>query len=260
MIAALLIAALQDAAAPPAAPYSCNLATPGGDRVAFMISSLRQEDSDIHLFAADGSVWPSRTLPAARGVARPEPSDRRWFAVGGGDGLLLELPRALATGPQAATLFRRKGRGISVPVAYGYCAPIPADTAVVYKPVDLSADPRRVGQDLPMFDPAKWPARDCALLLSDGTRSRMTFTLTRDTAELSGERLWGGHPQKLPIQWRQGQGVQVGTFRNPGGLSGFQTMYAEGSTAAKLIRFQDKDVNGYAICGYNDVVRRAVRG
>jgi hypothetical protein len=35
-------------------------------------------------------------------------------------------------------------------------------------------------------------------------------------------------------------------------------MYVDGSAAAKLVRFQDGEVNGYAICGYNDVVRRAV--
>jgi len=258
MIAALLMAALQTTAAPSAAPYSCRLSTPGGDKVDFTIASLRDNDTDLDLFAADDSAWPSRTLPAARGVSRPEPGDRRWFAMGGGDGLLLELPSSAAAGPQAATLFRRKGRGITVPVAYGYCAPAPAGNTIIYNVIDASADPRAVGQNMAIFDPARWTEPDCALLLSDGTRSRMKFTLKGETVELSGERLWGGHPQKLPIKWLHGQGVQVGTFARPGKLSGIQTMYVDDGTAAKLIRFQDKDVNGYAICGYSSVVRREV--
>jgi hypothetical protein len=259
MMLPLFLASLQAAA--PAVPtsYACQLTNPQGDMIDFGIGSLSAADTELQLFGSEGTVWPNRTLPAARGAVGPEPGKRRWFAMGGKDGLVLELPATpLAAGMQAATLFARKGRGVSFPVAYGFCAPMPADATVVYPVIDASADPRAIGQDLPAFDPRHWPASDCALILSDGRRSPFRFSLKdRDHAELAAAGLWSGHPQLVQVKWGSGEGSQSGTWRR-GALSGFQVMYVSGSAAAKLVRFQDAEVSGYAICGYNDVVRRAV--
>ncbi|MFL6862532.1 MAG: hypothetical protein ACJ8DZ_05980 [Allosphingosinicella sp.] len=260
---AFLLAALQGAPGPSPVPYACTLATPRGDAVNFTMMSLPEGTGATIVFADQGSVWPLRTLPAARGVIRPEPKNRRWFALGGSDGLVIEVSAAAAAAAAdkiPAALFGRKGRSLGVPLAFGFCAPR-ANPSIVFARLDRDADPVAVGQDIPAFDPRLWPQGDCGLLLDDGRRVRFGFTLDGNRAELKSPALWAGKPRTVPIKWLDGQGIQVGAFGH-GRLSGVQLMYVDGSLAAKLIRFQDRDpgatVGGYAICGYTDLVRRPV--
>jgi hypothetical protein len=246
-------------------PQICSLVTPGGDPVGFTIPTLDASSDEIAVVARENSVWPKRTLPAARGYVKPEPPGKWWFALGGADGLVLELgepePRSSR---RTATLLARETRRPGVPLAYGFCAPPAQPITVVSLPIDEAAGFSDIGQKIAAFDPRKWPEQSCGLLLEDGRRMSFTFTLTGgDWLELASPTLWGGKKVSLSIKWLPARGVQVGAFSRRRGPEGVQTMIVDGSRAAKLIRFQklgDASIPGagaWGICGYGEIVRRA---
>jgi hypothetical protein len=264
----VLAAALQAGAGPDPAGQLCALVTPRGDLVGFQMLPGEAQGDTLGLVATPGSVWPSRRLTGDRASFEAAPSGKSWFAFGGREGLVLELGRpARDSQRQTATLSRRDGGRPGLPLAFGYCAP--GGSAIAPAPLDPNADPNAIGADIPAFDPRRWPAEDCGLLLSDGRRMQFGFRLAaEDQVEFSSPGLWAGRRVTTTIRWlRVGGGVQLGAFNRRGGPSGTQTMIVEsnGSRAAKLIHLLEvgdpSAVNqtGYGICGYVGLVRRPAR-
>jgi hypothetical protein len=265
--AALALAATAEpSSAPPAEPQLCSLVTPAGDAISFTIVGLSDASDEIGLVPSQESVWPERTLPAARGFVKPEPPGNRWFALGGGDGLVVELGSA---GPvrsrRPAVLLRRHIHRAGLPLAYGFCEAPAQPITVIYAPVDPAADPTQVGQGLPAFDVKRWSERSCAVLLDNGRRTSLRFAIKPGNAlELASPLLWRGKTLRLPIRWSDAPGAQVGTFGRRGGPAGTQTMIVDGGAAGKLIHFADvgdesmPGVTGYGICGYQGVTKKAV--
>jgi hypothetical protein len=258
MVAAMLLAALaqQGVAAPPTVP-TCALVTPRGDVIGFSMWG-GDNPAEINFTATPGSAWPSRTLI---GSSRPPLGNGLSFTIAGPDGFLLLLG-APETGiaQRAATLFLREGRRAMPPLAYGFCEERPTPASVAAP----SASPEPAESDNPAFDPALWPSEDCGLILSDGRRVRLRFTISeRDQVRLQSTALWSGQPVTLPIRWSSSGERQTGTFAREGGPEGDQIMLVGPSrAAAKLIRLRRlgdaslPNLRGYGICGYRAVERR----
>jgi hypothetical protein len=252
MVTAMLLAAVSQTAAPPLP--ACSLVTPRGDSIGFFFWAAENPD-EFRITATPGSAWPARTL-----VGTPQPgAARRVIAIGGSDGFLLELGlEPDARQQRSATLSRRSGQGAPLPVAYGFCEESPAAA----RGEEPAADRNAVGADNAAFDPARWP-EDCGLMLSDGRRIRLDFTLVdRDRARLESPQLWSGRPVSMSVRWMNGNGIQTGTFGRRGGPEGTQTMFVQGGQAVKLIRLRQigepsaPGLSGYGICGYSNIVRR----
>ncbi|HYI47978.1 MAG TPA: hypothetical protein VEX35_05875 [Allosphingosinicella sp.] len=248
MTAMLLAAASQAAAPAPTLPV-CSLVTPRGDSIGFVVRGT-ENPAEIRLTAAPGSAWPAHSVVGRQGTTG--------FVIGGSAGLDLHLGPESAARQRATTLSRRGGRSAALPVAYGFCEERPAAAAGE----EPGAGRHDAGADNPAFDPARWP-QDCGLILSDGRRMRLDFTLVdRNRARLQSAQLWPGGPVTMEVRWLNGRGGQVGAFSRRGGPEGVQTMYTQGSRAVKLIRLRQigepsaPGLNGYGICGYGSIVRR----
>lgn len=268
---ALLLAWLAAAAAAPDGPpptMLCMLVTPRGDAIDFLDIQWDETGDRIGLVATAGSAWPLRTIPGSRTALDRDPAGKRRFALGGTGGIVLELGQPERGGQrQTITLLRREGRRSGVPLAFGFCrhGSLPS----TFPAMDPVADPDAIGAAGAAFDPARWPEQDCGLLLDDGRRSRLGFRLTPgNRVELVSPLLWAGRPMDAEIRWLDsGRHEQVGAFHRNGGPTGTQTMIANagGTQAAKLIRLEDLGdtanggLTGYAICGYSQIVRRAVQ-
>ncbi len=255
----MVTAALLLALAQPAEPVPvCSLVAPGGQNVGFFIGGDDRPDN-IRLSAAPGSAWPGATLRAARVTST---GSNLHFAIGGEDGLTLELGNLVVGRTQRpVTLFRRERGRSTLPLAFGYCE----DRPVSANAPEPSATPAALGLDNPAFDAANWPD-DCAMLLSDGRRIRFTFRLTSETQlTLGSQDLWPGREVATDIRWQPPRGsVQLATFGRAGGPEGVQMMFVAQPLAVKLIRFRAfgepsaPSLTGYGICGVSLVERRPV--
>ncbi len=267
-----LVLALLAAAAQPAPPQRlpakiCMLVTPGGDNVEFQI--LRWDDSGDHigLLATQGSVWPTRTIPGSRTALDPDPASERRFALGGRDGVVLELGEPDRSGQwQTVTLFRRDGRRSGLPLAFGSCRE--GQAPIVFRAMDPAADPSAIGADIPAFDPQSWPRDNCALLTNDGRRLPVSYRLLdARRVQIAGAGLWGR--RVMTVERRQGS-VRRGRpstsrFGRRGAPSGFETFFVQENPprAVKLLSFEDlggasgSSRSGFAMCGYDELVRRA---
>ncbi|HTU12767.1 MAG TPA: hypothetical protein VMG08_17895 [Allosphingosinicella sp.] len=264
VIGAFLLAAAAQAAAPAAAQAEiCTLVTPRGDLVRVAAMAWSSDGTQLGLIPVAGGVWPREAIVGTRNRAGRGRAGGPRFLFGNARGLAFELGERLASQPaRSATLFRNAESGPGLPLAFGYCAFGPAPPAE--DAVDTSAQPAAVGADIPAFDPALWPEQDCAMLLGDGRRIRLGFDLRgRDAVSLSSAELWGGRRLMADMRWLPSG---VGLFDHDGGPTGTAANYGvdSGSSAAKLISFQSlggnaaESLKGYAICGYQAVVRRAV--
>jgi hypothetical protein len=254
MVTMLLLAgALQTAAPPPTLP-TCSLVAPRGDAVGFFLWSADDPD-EFRITATPGSAWPAHTLVGTQRTGAAASG----IAIGGGDGFVLELgPGAAGRQQRSATLSRRDGESAPLPVAYGFCEERPAAAGGE----EPGADRNEVGADNEAFDPARWP-EDCGLILSDGRRVRFDFTLIEgDRVRLESPQLWSGRPVRMSVRWMNGTSLQTATFGRRGGPEGVQMMFVQRSQAVKLIRLRQvgepsaPELNGYAICGYSNIVRR----
>jgi hypothetical protein len=268
MVSALATIALTLAqpAMPTEAPamLECSLVTPAGDSVGFWAPHWDENSDEIMLVQGEGSIWPNRTLPGQSGIMTGTPHAARMFAFGSGDGLALDLgERGGDQTSRVATLYRRERQNVGLPLAFGFCRKRTAQP-YIYRQVDVDADPRDIGANIPAFDPVHWPAADCGLILSDGRRVPFRFSLSgQDEVRLSSPELWAGHPVTMAIRWGTIDGAQSGSFVRRGGPEGVQTMVVSGTRGAKLIRLRQivgrtgRDQTGFAICGYSQMVRRA---
>jgi len=252
MVMAFLLATSLPTAEAAATLPTCSLVTPRGDAIGFVLWGA-DNPGEIRLSSAPGSAWPTRTVVGTRQGM----SSALRFAIGA-NGFVLELGSA-AQGrqQQAVTLFLRDGQNATLPVAYGFCEERrpPAELD------EPGPDRNAVGTDNPAFDPAHWPD-DCGLILSDGRRLRFGFRLIgRDQARFESSELWSGRPVTTTIRWMNAN-LQAGSFSRRGGPEGVQMMFVQRSQAVKLVRLQQvgepsaPNLNGYGICGYNNIVRR----
>jgi hypothetical protein len=257
---AMAMLALQHAPAA-AAPVNmdCSLVTPAGDPVGFTLIDAAGQDPE--LVPADRSVWPTRTLPARRGVLTGSPGASGMFATGSGDGLALDVSEAAPNESlRQAILYRRDRLRVGVPIAFGFCAVLP-DQPIVYEGAGAAADPREIGANIPAFDPAHWPAADCGLILSDGRRVPFRFTLpNRDQVRLWSPALWADGPVTMAMRWDGGARAMSGSFARSGGPSGRQATAVSVPLAVRLIRLWEiggsTGLTGFGICGMQ-LVRRA---
>lgn len=262
MIAAFLLAAASQAAAPAAQAEICTLVTPRGDAVRVAAMSWSEDGNLLGLIPVAGTVWPRDTLAGERNSFDRSGAGQHRFVFGNEHGVVFELGPRLAGRPaRAATLFRNAAAGPDLPLAFGYCEIGTAPEAV--EAIATSVQPQSVGAGIPAFDPALWPESDCAMLLGDGRQVRVHFDLQGQTAvALASPGLWGGRRIVADMRWLNGS---AGIFDHDGGPSGTAANYGSrsSSSAAKLIRFQRigggaaESLNGYAICGYATTVRRA---
>jgi len=253
--AAILLALFQSAAADAQTIPTCSMVTPRGDPIGFIVWS-GDNPSEVNFTATPGSVWPQRTLV---GSTRNVRSNLLWFVIGDSNGFILTMSApARGSAQRPATLMPRNGREAPVARAYGFCEerPVPTDAEAP------GAQRNETGSDGPAFDPALWPEEDCALILSDGRRDRLRFTLTgRDEVQLQSPVLWSGRPVTAPVRWTESRGAPTGNFTGRDGLEGTQIMLTNGSHAAKLVHFGNlgdssmPNASGYAICGYRAIVR-----
>jgi hypothetical protein len=259
----VMIAALLLQAATPAVPQGeiCTLVTPRGDAVRVAAMPWSTDGSRLGLVPMAGSAWPREAIAGVRNPAAPNRQAPPQFSFGNArSGVVFEFgPRLAGRMDRSATLFRKAEDGTGLPLAFGYCARGPApDTEDA---VDTSVQPASVGADIPAFDVALWPQDDCAMLLSDGRQLRINFDLpSRTSVALTSPGLWGGRRLVTDMRWLNGR---AGMFDHDGGPTGTAANYGNGTSAAKLIRFQrlgdgaGDGLSGYAICGYETVVRRA---
>ena len=262
MTAAIALMLAQPAAPSQAPPLlECSLVTPAGETVGFVAPSWDESSDDIRLVGTEGSLWPTRTLPGQRGIMTGTPRAARMFAFGGGNGLALDIGESSQIQRlREARLYRRDGERVGLPVAFGFCRQLPAPGSMIYRALDLSANPREIGANIPAFDPAQWPQSRCGLILSDGRRIPLQFSLSgQDQVRLSSPALWEGRPQTMAIRWGTIGGEQAGSFSRRGGPEGLQIMSVVGSSAVKLIWLRNiggPAPSGFGICGYKEVVRR----
>jgi hypothetical protein len=258
MLAAALALAAQ--ASPARQAEICALVTPRGDTVRVAALAWSNDGSRLGLAPSAGSVWPREAIVGTRNRTDARPEAPPQFVFGGANGLVFEFgPRLAGRTGRSATLFRRAEDGTGLPLAFGYCerGPEPA----VEDAADSTAQPAAVGMNIPAFDPALWPENDCAMLLGDGRQIRVNFDLQgRDGVALTSPDLWSGRRVVADMRWLNDA---AGVFDHDGGPSGTAANYRAGASAVKLIRFQrigggaPEGLNGYAICGYATVVRRA---
>lgn len=257
-----LLAAAQ--AASPSAPQAeiCTMLTPRGDVVRAAALAWSSDGSRLGLVPVPGGIWPREAIVGMRRTAETRGARPR-FVFGDSSGVILEFGDRFTGRPaRAVTLFRNAAAGPYLPLAYGYCEFGPAPQAE--DAADTSTQPASVGAGIPAFDPALWPERDCAMLLGDGRRVRITFDL-RDGGgvALTSPELWGERRIVAAIGWSANG---VGVFDNDGGPTGTAVSYGTRSVSsvARLIRFERiggrtaTNLSGYAFCGAATTVRRAV--
>jgi hypothetical protein len=257
VVAALLLAATQPAAANLPEVPTCSLVTPRGDAIGFFIWS-GEAPNEIRLSATSGSVWPAGTVVGSRG----DQNSNMRFTIGERRGFVLELSaQAAGRAQRSATLFLRDGNRAALPMAYGFCDERPAPEGAQ----EPNPDRNLVGMDHPALNPALWP-EDCGLILSDGRRLRFDYTLIgSDRLRLEGRELWSGRPLTTRFRRVSMPRGQVGSFGQQGGPEGLEMFFVEPPRGAKLVRFQQlgdpslPNLTGYGICGYKAVVRRPNR-
>jgi hypothetical protein len=263
VIAAMIALALGQPATPGGATAAlhCSLATPGSAVVDFAVPGWDESGNEIGISGSEGSVWPRRTLSGRRGVMTGSPGAARMFAFGSGNGLALEVAAEPNQEMRSATLYRRDGRRVGLPLAFGFCAVRPDPMA--YSMPDRNADPGDIGANIAAFDPARWPAADCGLVLSDGRRVPFRFTLpNREQVRLWSPELWADGPVTMAMRWYGGARALTGSFARSGGPSGRQATAAMVPFAARLIRLWQiggataPGLTGFGICGMQ-LVRRA---
>jgi hypothetical protein len=261
VIAAMIALALAQPAAPDRATAAlhCSLVTPRSDAVDFVAPNWNESGDEISISGSEGTVWPRRTLAGRRGVTAGSPGAARMFAFGSGNGLALEVAAGSNQEIRSATLYRRGGRRVGLPLAFGFCALRP-DPAVHGMP-DRNADSAEIGANIPAFDPARWPAADCGLVLSDGRRVPFRFTLpNRDQVRLWSPALWADGPVTMAMRWDGGARALSGSFARSGGPSGRQATAVSVPLAVRLIRLWEiggsTGLTGFGICGMQ-LVRRA---
>lgn len=260
----MVIAALSLLAAVQAAPQAevCTLVTPRGDAVHVAAMAWSSDGSRLGLVPVSGGVWPREAIVGTRVSTGHNRGAPPRFVFGDAHGLVFELgPRLAGRTDRAATLFRNGADGPGLPLAFGYCAMGPAPAAD--DAVDSTAQPASAVANIPAFDPALWPESDCAMLFGDGRQARVNFDLQgRDSVAITSPALWDGHRVVADLRWLD---QAAGVFDHDGGPTGTAANYGAGSSAVKLIRFQrfgggaPESLNGYAICGYAAVVRRAAQ-
>jgi hypothetical protein len=261
VIAAMIALALSQPAAPDRATAAlhCSLVTPRSDAVGFVIPSWDESRDEISISGSEGTAWPRRTLAGRRGALTGSPGAARMFAFGSGNGLALEVAASPNQEIRSATLYRRSGRRVGLPLAFGFCAVRP-DPAVHGMP-DRNADSAEIGANIPAFDPARWPEGDCGLVLSDGRRVPFRFTLpNRDQVRLWSPALWADGPVTMAMRWDGGARSISGSFARSGGPSGRQATAVSAPLAVRLIRLWQiggpTGLTGFGICGMQ-LVRRA---
>jgi hypothetical protein len=183
------------------------------------------------------------------------------FATGSADGLALDVSEPAPNERlRQAILFRRDRLRVGVPVAFGFCAVLP-DQPIVYPGADAAADPREIGANIPAFDPARWPASGCGLVLSDGRRVPFHLSFpNRDQVRLASPALWPEGPVTMAMRWFAGARGQTGSFARSGGPSGRAATAVSVPWAVRLIRLWQigpaaPGVTGFGICG-RQLVRR----
>lgn len=266
MVNALFLAALawlsgQQAAAQPPVMPRCSLVAPNGDAIGFWAPMWNSSGNLLGLIRGRDAVWPRRTL-----VGRQLRSDPQSFAFGGDDGLVVRLGEDRG-GARRISIHRREGDRAGLPLAYGFC--LEEAGPMVHSGYDSAIDPSEIGDAIPAFDPEAWPAEGCALLLGDGRRLLLSYRLVGQRVELANEVLWPDGPVRTELRrGRPERGVGVAAFSRRGGPSGTEQFFvaADQGRAVKLLSFDDvggasaQGQNGFGICGYNDIVRRAARG
>ena len=129
MVTAVALAMLALQQVPSAAApinLDCSLVTPSGGPIGFTLIGVSESDPDAEVVAADQSLWPTRTLPARRGVLTGSPGARRMFAMGSADGLALDVgDPAPNQRLRQAILYRRDRLRVGMPVAIGFCSVLP---------------------------------------------------------------------------------------------------------------------------------------
>jgi hypothetical protein len=263
VIAAMIALALSHQAGPDraAAGLACSLATPGSAVVDFVAPNWDESGDEIGIDGSSESVWPRTPLVGRRHVMTGSPGAGRMFAFGAGNGLALEVAAGTNQELRSATLYRRDGRRVGLPLAFGFCAVRP-DSAVSPMP-DRNADSADAGANIAAFDPARWPAGDCGLVLSDGRRVPFRFMLpNREQVRLWSPELWANGPVTMAMRWYGGDRAMTGSFARSGGPSGRQAMAVSVPFAARLIRLWQiggptaPGLTGFGICGMQ-LVRRA---
>lgn len=262
MLGALLLVAMAWAAgqgetAEPRAVPTCTLIAPNGDSIGFKVLRWDSAGRAFGLVATEGSVWPARTIVGAR----PRP-DREVFAFGGEHGLLVQIAEREGE-VQPAAIYRREGERVGLPVAHGFCRQEAPFT--VFAPLDPTADPEAIGDDIAAFDPQRWPADSCALLLDDGRRFDLRYRLNGErAAEFANAELWPDGRVRANLQrGRSRGGVGQARFSRRGGPSGMELFHVarDRSGAVKLLQLDEvggtaAGRTGYGICGYNRIERR----
>ena len=257
ILATFLLALAQPPAGAVDTMPTCSLVTPRGDRIEFFIWS-GDDASQFNFTRVPGSAWPTHTLVGTRrNMERNVP----WFIIGGTDGVGLMLsPQEAGATRRAATLIGRSQRLAALPLAYGFCEERPAPETA-----EPPASREATETDSPVFNPDLWPEEDCALLLSDGRRIRFQFTLLGPTdVRIQSQALWPDRPVTTALRWG-GSGQSQASFNSPDGPQGDQLFLVNAARASRVIRFrrlggEPAGLNGYGICGYRAVQRRANRG
>jgi hypothetical protein len=259
-VALIALALGQVADAAPLVP-GCELVAPNGNSIAFrVVSGDPSARDEMWIVGEEGTVWPTRTLVGQR--TRPGSNS---FLFGGAQGLIVQIGE-VEGGVRSASVRRREGDRVGLPLAYGYCRERPRLN--IYRAHDDTIGEDEIAADIPAFDPRRWPANDCGLILSDGRRMRFGFRLdTNGAVRLSSPGLWSGRAVSLPIRWENRPRVQYGTFGRRDGPSGSQRMYiaSDNASGVKLITLSNLgDASaagqiGFAICGYRQLVRTAVQ-
>lgn len=245
-----------------AATLNCAFATPGSEVVEFVAANWAENGTEIRIVGAEGSVWPRTALFGRRGVLTGAPGAARMFAFGSGNGLALEVAPTSGQEVRSATLYRRGGRKIGLPLAFGFCAVRPG--SLVYRMQDPIGDPAEIGADIPAFDPARWPAAGCGLVLSDGRRVPFHLSFpNRDQVRLASPVLWPEGPVTMAMRWFAGARGQTGSFARSGGPSGRAATAVSMPWGARLIRLWQigpaaPGLTGFGICG-RQLVRSADR-
>ncbi|WP_395613834.1 hypothetical protein [Allosphingosinicella sp.] len=254
----LFLAMAQPAASARATMPTCSMVTPGGERVEFFIWS-GDDSSQFNFTGTPGSSWPLHTVA---GVRRNLEHGVPWFVIGGNDGMALMLSGQEPGSPRrAATLVGRSPRRAMLPMAYGFCEERPAP--------ETAAPPQNreaAEADSPIFNPDRWPGSDCGLLLSDGRRIRLRFTLLGEhDAQLQSDELWSGAPVTTALRWSSRATESRADFDSPNGPAGTQLLIVNGSLATKVIRLRrvggnsPPGLSGYAICGLRGIHREPNR-
>lgn len=258
MIAALFLAAAAPPAAVPATLLACKLVTPGGHPVAFTARLGAPGVGTVVLEPDSGTVWPAQRLIGGGGHQKKGSGVKSRHHIAGDPGVDLEIDG------ERATLFTAKKVRSGLPRAHGFCVPAPVGAAPAAGSAMVATN---AGASIPAFDPASWPAADCAVITRTGRRARIDYTIAPTPAQV---RLTTSEPRLLDAQTVAvprtpvigGGGVTKTRFGGKTGPAGRETLLTDRKTseAVQLIDFDRLGTQvaepAAAICGHSTIVRK----